>query len=177
MALDTHLRGDDTVFFLNISVTAMKTSFQIKTLRFNILFSILSIAISLSSYAHEDHNHDEIIIENPRIKIMPPGVTNSVGYLTIINPTESDKTLIGISSKIAEVTEIHTHSMQDGLMKMQKVSSLSIPAQTAISFEPGGYHIMLINLLQTITEGEKIEIILTFDDGTQKKVLVSATSE
>lgn len=81
-----------------------------------------------------------------------------------------------ISSDIAEHNAIHGHSMQDGLMKMEKLDELLIPAETAITFEPGGYHIMFLNLKQSIIPGQKITLLLTFSNGTQLSIEALAKS-
>ena len=61
-------------------------------------------------------------------------------------------------------------------MRMQEVETgINIKAGEAVSFEPGGYHIMLMNLKKHVTEGETINIVLHFADG--RTVTLEATAQ
>lgn len=57
-----------------------------------------------------------------------------------------------------------------GMMKMQKVDKIEIPAGETVKLEPGGYHIMLMGLAGELTEGSKITITLTFAEAGEKTV-------
>ncbi len=84
-------------------------------------------------------------------------------YLVIHNNTDADDALIGASSPVAEVVEIHQSSMDDeGVMSMAQVEEIPIPAYEDAILEPGGYHIMLINLVEPLVEGTDVEITLDF---------------
>ncbi len=110
------------------------------------------------------------MIHNPTIKTTPPGITNSAAYFSIMNHSEKDMSLVGVASDRAKIVEIHEHVMANGAMKMQKVESLKIPAKTTVNFEPGSYHVMFIGVNQEIKQGDKINITLTFDNGTEKTI-------
>lgn len=120
---------------------------------------------------HESHHHNEaaqkngeIVIHDPIIAITPPGIINTAGYFHIMNHSDTDVELVGATSSIAERTEIHEHSMKDGMMKMQKINSLVIPAKSTINFEPGGYHIMFMNVKSPINEGQTLDYQLIFSN-------------
>jgi copper(I)-binding protein len=84
-------------------------------------------------------------------------------YLVIHNNSDVDDSLIGASSPVAEVVEVHLSSMDDeGLMSMQQVQEVPIPAHGDAVLKPGSYHIMLINLVEPLTEGTEVEISLEF---------------
>ncbi len=51
-----------------------------------------------------------------------------------------------LKAAIAEVTELHAHVHEGDVMRMVKVDSIEIPAHSDLTLEPGGYHIMLIDL-------------------------------
>ena len=48
-------------------------------------------------------------------------------------------------------------------MTMRPVESIELPAGKTVKLEPGGYHIMLLDLVKPLEVGEKIELTLTFD--------------
>jgi copper(I)-binding protein len=84
-------------------------------------------------------------------------------YMTIHNSTDADDALIGASSPVAEVVELHLSAMdEDGMMSMTQVPEIPIPAHADAELKPGSYHIMLINLVEPLTEGTDVEITLEF---------------
>ncbi|MEH6387383.1 MAG: copper chaperone PCu(A)C [Pseudomonas profundi] len=64
-----------------------------------------------------------------------------------------------------------------GLMKMQKAADLSIDADESVTLEPGGYHIMLINLQQPLVDGEKFPMTLRFEQAGTVDVEVAVHKE
>ena len=116
----------------------------------------------------------KIVTHNPRVKTTPPGIANSVGYFDITNYGDDDITLININSDIADRTEIHQHTMANGLMRMQKIEALIIAAKSTVKFEPGSYHIMFINVNQPIVEKQQVELTLSFSDGSSQIIVALA---
>lgn len=57
-----------------------------------------------------------------------------------------------------------------GMMKMQKVNSIAIPAGKTTELKPGGYHIMLMELAKPLKAGEEIKVTLIFDKAGKKEV-------
>ena len=63
-----------------------------------------------------------------------------------------------------------TTTMGGGSMTMKPVDAIELPAGKAVKLEPGGYHIMLIDLVQPLAVGDRIEITLTFEKAGAKTV-------
>jgi hypothetical protein len=89
--------------------------------------------------------------------------------------------LIGASSDVAEVVEIHESKMDGDVMKMQMMPSLPIEANAKVTFKPGGLHVMLINLKQDLKLDDEFEVVLHFknhpDITIQVKVKEGAPEE
>ncbi|MFY9590198.1 copper chaperone PCu(A)C [Rickettsia endosymbiont of Halotydeus destructor] len=103
-------------------------------------------------------------------------VGNSAMYLVIQNDTDASYNLINASSDIANKVEIHqTFTDEKGVSKMVKVDKLLIPAKTSVELKPGGAHIMLNNLKQSLKIGDEFKVSLFFDNApaTTIKVKVS----
>jgi copper(I)-binding protein len=93
---------------------------------------------------------------------MAGGMTAVFGTLT--NTTGSDITLTGAATEVAGLVEIHEMAMIDGEMKMQELDGgLVIPAGQSVVLEPGGNHIMLMDLSAAIEAGQEISVTLNFD--------------
>ena len=55
-----------------------------------------------------------------------------------------------------------------GMMSMQEVEAITIPAGETVSLEPGGFHVMLLELTEDLSAGDSIEVTLTFADGSEQ---------
>jgi len=85
-------------------------------------------------------------------------------YGVIVNNTASDIVLVGGSTTVAGVVEVHEMAMIDGAMKMQKIDGgLVVPAGGSVVLEPGGNHLMLMQLTEEITAGEEVSVTFDFD--------------
>ncbi len=73
-------------------------------------------------------------------------------------------TLVGTSSPVAGVTEVHEMKMEGEVMKMRAVPSLELPAGKTVELKPGGYHVMLLDLKAPLVKGSTVPLTLTFKD-------------
>ena len=87
---------------------------------------------------------------------------NAAVYFTIHNHTTDADELLGASSPVADVIEIHESKLENDIMQMSQVASLSLGADEEITFKPGGYHLMLINIKEQLVLGRHIGLILHF---------------
>jgi copper(I)-binding protein len=91
----------------------------------------------------------------------PPGVRTGAAYLTIAAGDVADK-LLGASTPSARAVEIHTHVVEGGLQRMVGVAELALHAGETVRLEPGGLHLMLIDLAAPLTPGETVTLSLRF---------------
>jgi hypothetical protein len=101
-------------------------------------------------------------------------------YMKIENTGSAADALIGASSPAATTVEVHETvamgspapgaSGDSGMMGMQPVKRLEIPAGGTVELKPGSYHIMLIGLKQDLKVGDSIEITLEFEKVGEIKV-------
>lgn len=100
-------------------------------------------------------------------------VKNSAAYFTIKNGQGAADRLIGASTPLAARAELHTHVMDNGVVKMRRVSDVEIPAGQNVRFEPGGLHVMLIGLQQPLKAGDQVPLSLTFENAGAVEVQLS----
>jgi copper(I)-binding protein len=87
----------------------------------------------------------------------------SAAYMTIANAGGVGVRLIGASSPVAEVVEIHEMQMDGDVMRMRPVENgIDVLAGNVAVLEPGGLHIMLMNLLEPLMAGQAVPLTLTF---------------
>ena len=77
---------------------------------------------------------------------------------------------------VAKAAEIHTMSMENGVMKMRQLEDLPLPAKQPVKLGPGGDHLMLFNLKKPLKAGEEIPLTLTiqFPDKSTEKINIKA---
>lgn len=138
-----------------------------RSLRAALLGSLLALA-SLNAQAQ-----DPAVLEvaDPYARAVPPGQPNSAVFLTLTNRSTEARALVAATSPAAEVAELHTHVHEDGMMRMRRVERIEVPAGESVSLQPGGLHLMLIGLKSDLEPGDQVDLTLSFDDGSQAKVL------
>ncbi len=81
--------------------------------------------------------------------------------------------LVGASSPVAGVAEVHEMKMEGDVMKMRAVAGgLDLPAGKTVELKPGGYHVMLMDLKAPLAKDSTVALTLVFKDakGVQSKV-------
>jgi copper(I)-binding protein len=73
--------------------------------------------------------------------------------------------LVGVSSPVAGVAEVHEMKMDKDVMKMAALpNGLDLPAGKAVELKPGGYHVMLMDLKAPLAKDTTVPVTLTFQD-------------
>lgn len=80
--------------------------------------------------------------------------------------------LVEAKSPVAAIVEIHEMRMDNNVMKMRAISGLDLPAGKSVELQPGGYHIMLIDLKQQVKEGDKVPLTLVIESKDKKRETV-----
>lgn len=117
-----------------------------------------------------------IEIQNARIRAVPVGSSVSAAYMVINNPETKAKDLIKVETKLAKVTELHSMREVNGKMQMRPMKSLTIPARSQTKLQPGGMHLMLIDLIQPLKLGDKHSLLLIFSDNSKVSVEAVVTN-
>jgi len=115
----------------------------------------------------------ELEIVDAWIKNLPPSVPVRAGYMTIHNPGETAVSILSVRSDAFASVDIHQSMMQDGMMHMEPVESLSIAPGESVQLAPGGYHLMMMQPLQATRPGQEIEIVLQFADGSEQRLTMT----
>jgi copper(I)-binding protein len=110
---------------------------------------------------------EPIQIGHAWVRAPAPGQVVAAAYMEI--KSVSDVALTQVSSDVAQICEIHSMTMDKGIMRMRMLPQLNIPAQQSVFLAPGKTHVMLIDLNHDLKLGEQVPITLTFTrpDGSQ----------
>ena len=92
-------------------------------------------------------------------------------YMTLAAAT--DDRLVSVSTDAAGKAELHEMSTAGGVMTMAEMTDgLPLPAGEVTALQPGGNHIMLMQVTAPLAEGDTVDLALTFADAAP--VTVSA---
>lgn len=117
--------------------------------------------------------NDGISISDEWVRATPSREVGAA-YLTLQSP--HDTALVKVESPAADKVEIHSMTMDDGVMRMRMMDSLPLPAGEAVKLEPGGFHLMLFGLKQPLEAGTQVEFTLHFKDNAGKTITMKTSS-
>ena len=83
-----------------------------------------------------------------------------VVYLTITD-TGAEDTLTGVTTPVAAEAALHQSIDDHGVMKIRPAGPLPVEPGKPVTLAPGGYHIMLMGLKQTLKLGDRFPVTLT----------------
>ena len=108
----------------------------------------------------------DLKIEGAWIRAVPPSSTATAAFMTIINKTDTPVLITGGTCPVAqEIRPMITTRQANGVMGMAVAESFAIPAKGQRVFEPGGDHIMLMNLKEVPKAGSTVALVLTTESG------------
>ncbi len=128
-------------------------------LRLSSFFLSLTLVISSTAASAAD----SVSIENAWVRPTTPGQDVGAAYMSF--NSKQDVTLISVSSDATKSVEIHSMSMQNGVMNMRMLEKLAIKAGKPYKLEPGGFHLMLFDLKKPLAAGQYVNFELTFSAG------------
>lgn len=131
----------------------------------NLLASAMLMTLSLGVQAAVN---DHIQIKDGFVREVPPNQTISAAFMTIQNNDMSDHKVVSASSPAAKVVELHTHTHENGMMKMRQIPQIDLPAGADATLKPGGLHIMLIDLTAPLATDKPVPVTIKFEDGSEK---------
>jgi copper(I)-binding protein len=128
------------------------------------VFALAFLIVSASAGFAHGFKAGDLEKDHPWSRETPAGARVAGGYFTVKNTGASPDRLLSITSDISAKAELHQMTVSDGVMTMRQVDGgLEIPAGGAVELEPGGYHLMFIDLKSQPKKGESFAATLTFE--------------
>jgi len=130
---------------------------------------LVSLTLALSSLlnlAGCSAADTSVKISDAWVRASAPGQEVGAAYLNL--QSGIDTVLTKVESPVAGSVEIHSMTMDNGVMKMRMLENLPLTAGKLIKLEPGGFHLMLFDLKKPLKAEEKISFVLYFKDSSGK---------
>jgi periplasmic copper chaperone A len=125
------------------------------------LVALLSL-VSTSVFAQVD-------VTDAWSRATPPGAKVAAGYLVMQNKAATADKLIGASSPMAARVETHVTEKQGEVLRMREVKGYDVPAKGSFELKPSGPHLMLVDIKRPFKAGEKIPLVLRFQNAGEIK--------
>lgn len=110
------------------------------------------------------------------VRLVPPVVKDTAAYLTLENRGKTPLRLVGAETEVAERVSFHQNNREHRggqvVLGMRPLPYLDIPPGGRVEFRPGKYHLMLEGLKRPLKAGEKVVLVLKFQDGSRLKVIL-----
>jgi len=145
-----------------------------------------------------DDGGDGASVDGAWARTSPMMADAGAAYMDITADADGELVGVSVDSEVAATAELHETVMVEGgemaddemaddemaddgemagTMTMQEVTSISLPAGETVSLEPGGYHVMLLELAEPLELGATFEVTLEFDTGDDMVVEVEVRDE
>ncbi|CAN5835397.1 hypothetical protein BH24ACT5_BH24ACT5_24370 [soil metagenome] len=127
----------------------------------------------------------------------PGGTDRNAVYAEFTAATDDEVVGASVDSSVAGTVELHETMMdsptgdtansmdmdmdmntntawatEGGMASMSPVAAVTLPAGETVMFEPGGYHVMLVDIATPLVEGDTVDVTFMFRDGGEVTVPV-----
>ena len=136
-----------------------------KTLNRVMLLSLLGLSLNVSA---------QTVVDDAWVRATVAGQSSTGAFMHITSSTDSK--LVDVKSPVAKTVEIHESTMKNDVMSMQAVSSVALPAGKTIKINPEGFHVMLMDLVGQVKDGDQVPLTLVIEDaqGAKQSIEVNA---
>jgi copper(I)-binding protein len=109
-------------------------------------------------------------VQGAWVRAAVPGQSGTGAFMKLTAPQAMQ--LVGVTTPVAAAAEVHEMKMEGDVMRMRPVTQIDLPAGRTVELKPGGYHLMLMDLKQTLKAGTTVPLTLVFRDaqGAERKL-------
>lgn len=136
-----------------------------------------AVAPASAEPAAHAHAHVGLMAHEPWSRPLAPGATVAAGYMHLMNHTTQPETLIGARAEGVGRIELHDMAEVDGVMQMRPIEGgVPLVVDGMAAFQPGGKHLMFIDVTRSWNEGDVVPVTLVFESGTEAVIDVVVTA-
>jgi len=135
---------------------------------------LLVLIFSLTLLSSCGKPSPSVQISDNWVRATEDGQDVGAAYMTLTSNT--DTTLTSVESSVSDSIEIHSMTMDNGVMKMRMLDELALKAGKPTELAPGGYHLMLFDLKKALKAGEEVSFTLHFKDAQGKETVLNVNS-
>ena len=99
------------------------------------------------------------------LRAPPMPMPMMAGFARVVNPCAADVVVTGARSEAFASVELHETRVVDGVSRMRAVAEVPVAAGGEAVMRPGGLHLMLMQPVSALAEGDTAEVELLLADG------------
>lgn len=145
---------------------AIKTAINVRVKTAVLGLFLLGTALQVSAQTQ---------VEDAWVRATVAGQQATGAFMTIT--ASSDSKLLSVQTPVAKVVQIHESTMKNDVMSMHPVEFVALPAGTAVTLNPHGYHVMLIDLVGQVKEGDTVPLTLTVENANGEKESIKVEAQ
>lgn len=128
------------------------------------IIGTLTACLILSTATAQESRTGNLEVSAPWARATPKGAKVGGAYLSVRNSGSTPDRLIGGSVDAAKRVEVHTMSMENGVMRMREVKGgFEVKPGETLELKPGGNHLMFMDLQRPLQAGDKVKGELRFE--------------
>lgn len=141
------------------------------------IVALLALALSSGVLQAEPVRQGDLEIDGAWARASIGASRPGGAYFTVRNLGDKPDRLTGLSSPVSAMPMLHeTTVSEEGISRMVHVEAPEIPAGGELILEPGGMHVMLMELSGPLEEGATFPLTLTFESAGDVTVEVPVLS-
>ncbi len=111
---------------------------------------------------------DEVVIESAWSRASIGTSRPGVAYMALINTGDAPVVVSGLRTDLAAMPMIHASTTDaQGVTRMSHMEEVEIAPGETVALEPGGLHVMLMDLQRPMVEGESFTLSLILAGGEE----------
>ena len=127
--------------------------------RFTQVFLTLCLAVAVAAPSLAGEADQSVKVLNAWVRAPVAGQKTAGAYVELTSAR--DAALVAAGSAAAASVEMHSSSVEGGVMRMRAVPRIDLKAGQTVKLAPGGLHLMLIDLKKPLKPGDKVPLTLT----------------
>ncbi|MEZ5693469.1 MAG: copper chaperone PCu(A)C [Altererythrobacter sp.] len=127
----------------------------------------LSACGSSDEPAEEAKPAERLVAEGGKLVLPAVSSRPAAVYFDITYNSGGAPIMESASVEGAEKTQIHATDMKNGTAMMGEAAPISMLARQTIKFEPGGYHLMVMDPAESWKAGDSTNVTIKLDNGEE----------
>lgn len=135
---------------------------------------LATVAIACAPAPTNSVEAGDILVRDAWMRATPPGAPVAAGYLTLHNTGDAPERLLSVRSSAAREVQIHDVQNEGGIARMRPVTGgLAIDPDATVVLQPGGLHLMFLDPVRPLAEGDTVTATLHFERAGPVGVMLS----
>jgi copper(I)-binding protein len=137
-------------------------------------FRVVLCAIALALFPIVSGAVEAVKVTNAWVRAPVPGQPTAAAYLDITS--DRNVAVVAAGSPAAGRVEMHSMTMDGGIMRMRALPRIELPAGKTVKLTPGGTHLMMLDLKRSMKTGDTVPLVLSLQPtGAGQSALTTVT--